>query len=93
MNISLKEEEEEDEEEEKDDGKDLQVLLDEANFQASGANIFDGSATDLNLSQKIMDIVQRQNTDPLKLAISRQQGISTVIVQRWHNHWKKTLIL
>ena len=52
MNISLKEEEEEDEEEEKDDGKDLQVLLDEANFQASGANIFHGSATDLNLSQK-----------------------------------------
>ena len=45
MNISLKEEEEEDEEEEKDDGKDLQVLLDEANFQASGANIFHGSAT------------------------------------------------
>ena len=52
MNISLKEEEEEDEEEEKDDGKDLQVLLDEANFQASGANIFHGSATDQNLSQK-----------------------------------------
>ena len=53
INISLKEEEEEDdEEEEKDDGKDLQVLLDEANFQASGANIFHGSATDLNLSQK-----------------------------------------
>ena len=33
FSISVKEEEEEDEEEEKDDGKDLQVLLDEANFQ------------------------------------------------------------
>ena len=38
FSISVKEEEEEDEEEEKDDGKDLQVLLDEANFQVKNKN-------------------------------------------------------
>ena len=43
---------EDEEEEEEEGGKDLQVLLDEANFQASGANIFHGSATAQNLSQK-----------------------------------------
>ena len=47
FNSDTKEEEEEeddkdDEEEKKEDGKDLQALLDEANFQASRADEFDG---------------------------------------------------
>ena len=47
FNSDTKEEEEDDkdkddEEEKKEDGKDLQALLDEANFQASRADEFDG---------------------------------------------------